>query len=221
MRIIDLTLTICNNMLTFPSYWHPQVEVSLMGRHEREGRETRKLILGTHTGTHIDAPSHFIKGGKTIEEIELEYLIGPAIVVDFSKKGNKEISYKEVKEALEKFKDKNIKRVLFRYDWSEKWGSPDYYVDYPFFSFEACKYIVECGIKLIGLDTPSPDSVSKNYGTEEDSPNHKLLLSNDVMIIEYLCNMKKITKEEVDLLALPLKIEKADGAPCRCVVIEK
>ena len=65
-KIIDLTMSLKEGMQTFPTHWHPFVEITQLGRHGIENRETRKLILGTHTGTHIDAPSHFISDGDTI-----------------------------------------------------------------------------------------------------------------------------------------------------------
>ena len=84
MKIIDLSLPIEEGMMTFPTHWHPVVEVTVLGRHGIEGRETRKIVLGTHTGTHADAPRHFIPNGGTIDEIPLEILIGPASVADFT-----------------------------------------------------------------------------------------------------------------------------------------
>ena len=83
-RLIDLTMTIKEGMQTFASHWHPFVEITQLGRFGIENRETRKIVLGTHTGTHIDAPRHFIKNGLTIERLSLEQLNGTATVLDFS-----------------------------------------------------------------------------------------------------------------------------------------
>ena len=83
-RIIDLTYPIHEGMTTFPAHWHPVVEITVLGRHGIENRETRKLILGTHTGTHCDAPRHFVPGGKTVDLLPLDIFIGPAFVMDFS-----------------------------------------------------------------------------------------------------------------------------------------
>src|SRR5271168_5192186 len=84
MKIVDLSLPVEEGMMTFPTHWHPVVEVTILGRHGIEGRETRKIVLGTHIGTHADAPRHFIPNGATIDEIPLELLVGPATVVDFT-----------------------------------------------------------------------------------------------------------------------------------------
>lgn len=217
---IDLTYPIRNGMMTYPSYWHPMVEVSILGRHELEGRETRRLTIGTHTGTHVDAPCHFIENGKSIEDIPLGVLIGPAYVLNFENcPSNKEITLSDLKDQIGG--QKNIERILFRYDWSENWGKKTYYTDYPYLSHEVCEYLIDLKVKLIGMDTPSPDNPKNGANSDNDSPNHKILLRNNVVIVEYLCNLKKIKKKEIQLIVLPLKVKEGDGAPARCVAIEE
>src|SRR4051794_36605906 len=83
-RVIDLSFPIHEGMTTFPVHWHPVVEITQLGRHGIEDRETRKIVLGTHTGTHCDAPRHFVKDGQTIDQIPLDRFIGPAYVVDLT-----------------------------------------------------------------------------------------------------------------------------------------
>ena len=74
MEFIDLSYNIEEGMLTFHTHWHPKVSIEQMGEIEKEGRESRKIIFGTHTGTHVDAPLHFIKNGNSIDKIPLEKL---------------------------------------------------------------------------------------------------------------------------------------------------
>src|SRR5689334_1081246 len=83
-RKIDLTFPIHEGMTTFPVHWHPIVEITQLERHGIENRETRKLVLGTHTGTHCDAPLHFVPGGQSVDSFALDTLIGPAFVADLS-----------------------------------------------------------------------------------------------------------------------------------------
>jgi len=211
-KCIDLTFPIYQGMLTFPSLWHPQVEITKLGRHKIEGRETRKIVLGTHTGTHIDAPLHFIPKGRSIEKIPLEVCIGPGVLISFRNK--KEISSQDLKKKLQRFR--NLKRLIVRFDWSEQFGTPSYYKNYPYFSKESCQWLVEKGVKLLGMDTPSPDK-PKN---KEDSPNHKFFMKNNVVLVEYLCNLRKLRRANIFLIALPLKILGADGAPARAVAWE-
>ena len=80
-EIIDLTYLINEQMITYPTLWHPKVSIQRLGKIEEVGRNTRKIILGTHTGTHIDAPLHFIKDGKSIDKIPLEKIVGNVTIV--------------------------------------------------------------------------------------------------------------------------------------------
>lgn len=215
-KYIDLTFPIHKKMLTFPSHWHPRVEIIKMGQHKTEGRETRKIVIGTHTGTHVDAPCHFIPNGASIEQVPLDICIGPAILVFFGNK--KVISADDLEERLKNFK--NLERLIVRFDWSERWGNLSYYKDYPYFSEEACCWLIEKGVKLLGMDTPSPDDPRNNRKATMDSPNHKLFLKSGIVLLEYLCNLKKLNGPNIFLIALPLKIEGADGSPARVIAYD-
>lgn len=217
-RIIDLTYPIHEGMTTFPTHWHPFVEISQLGRHGIENRETRKLVLGTHTGTHVDAPRHFIPGGATIDQVPLEVLVGPAEVIDFSHcTALQEFGVEDFKRQLG---DRNPKRLIVRFDWSKYWGDMRYYTEQPYLSEAACEWLVSRGCKLLALDIAMPDNPKHGRGCEKDSPNHKILLGNSCIIVEYLCNLQEIKKKEVELFVLPLKIAGADGSPARCIAIE-
>ena len=84
LEIIDLTYLIEEGMPKFDAHWHPHVKIEQLGKLDVEGRESRKVILGTHTGTHVDAPLHFILNGISIDKIPLEQLNGPVSILDFS-----------------------------------------------------------------------------------------------------------------------------------------
>lgn len=205
--------------MTFPSSWHPVVEITILGRHGIEGRETRKLVLGTHTGTHTDAPLHFIPKGRGIDQVPLEVLVGPALVLNFSPcRPMQEI---DVPDLERKIGGKAPTRLILRTDWSEQFGEMPYYTQYPFLSEAAAHWLVEKGVALIAMDTPSPDNPSHSRGTSKDSPNHKVLLGAGVVLVEYLCNLKALTASEVELVVLPLKLTGCDGSPARCIAIER
>ena len=80
---------------------------------------------------------------------------------------------------------------------------------------------VEQGNRLIAMDTPSPDNPAHSRGTPKDSPNHKVLLGAEVVLVEYLTNLKSINHTEVELIVLPLKLKGCDGSPARCIAIER
>ena len=213
-KIIDLTYLINNEMITYPTPWHPKVSVERLGKIENVGRNTRKITLGTHTGTHIDAPLHFIENGTSIEKIPLGKIVGEVSIVDFSNfRKNQPIE----KETLQKIKI--AKRMIFRFGWGKYWNTEEFYKDHPFFTEEAANYLVSKGIELLGYDTPSPDNSKLN--NEIDSPIHKIFLGNGIVLLEYLANLNKL--EELDnwnIVVAPMKIEGSDGSPSRVFVFK-
>lgn len=219
MKLTDLSLEIREGMITFPVMWHPYVEISQLGRFEVEGRETRKIVVGTHTGTHVDAPRHFVQNGTTIEALSLEQFYGSAKLLDYSNLPDKtEITIDMLRAKL---KDDKPEKIIFRYDWDDRLDTMEYYTHHPFLSSEACQYIVDIGVNLVGFDAPMPDNPINGKGSKIDSPNHTILLSAGVVILEYLCNLKFISSEEFIISALPLKIKEGDGSPVRAIGIEK
>lgn len=216
MERIDLTRCIESGMTTFHTYWHPEVTVEQIGSIPDEGRETHEVSFGTHTGTHLDAPRHFIEGGGAVENLPLDALVGPVTLVDFTHLNENEAVTVEMLEEVE-----ITERTLFRFGWEDRWGdADDFYFDYPYFTVAAAEYLVDQGVKLLGFDTPSPDASSGSLdGGEEDSPVHKVLLGAEVVLVEYLQNLGNVDpNEEWSLSALPMKIRGVDGAPARVVV---
>lgn len=216
MKIIDLSFDVETQMPTCGTPWHQNVEIKHLGHLDSVGRNTQSIVLGSHSGTHMDAPYHFIDGGRTIETTPLEILCGDIRVVDFShiKAGGK-VTLDDVKDL--KLSD----RMLFRFDWFKKWKTKEYYKDFPYFDEMAVDYLIEKGVKLIAMDTPSPDNGS-NINSKDDSPNHKKLLSKDIIIIEYLNNTDLIDlKKKHTLVALPLKLKGSDGSPSRVILFEE
>jgi kynurenine formamidase len=212
---IDLSHPLREGMLTYPSPNHPRVEVTELGRHAVEGRATRRVTLGTHTGTHVDAPLHFIPGGGTTDDLSLDALVGPATVADVSFAGPAgEVSLESLREAVGG--SLRHPRLILRYGWSERFGGMDFYDESPWLAREACIWLVEQGLTLLGMDTPSPDNPADGFGSEDDSPNHKILLGSGVVLVEYMNDLERLPGE-VFLVALPLSLSGADGAPARVV----
>lgn len=216
MKIIDLTYTIDETCMTCGVPWHEKVKINQLGTIESVGRNTHSITLGSHTGTHIDAPLHFLKHGSGIDTIDLEDVCGRCKIIDMSHK-----KMGDVVELEDVTKIDISKRMMFRFDWFRKWKDSGFYDGFPYFSVEAVSYLVENGMKVIALDTPSPDS-GNAIGADEDSPVHKFLLKNGIVIIEYLTNTDLIVdNKDYNMIALPLKIKDCDGAPARVIMIEE
>lgn len=205
--------------MTFPTHWHPVVEIGILGRHGVEGRETRKITLGTHTGTHTDAPLHFIPNGRGIDEVPLDVLVGPATLLNFTPcQPLQEIDVPHLKAKLG---GAVPQRIILRTDWSDYFGQMSYYNQYPYFSENAASWMVENGVRLIAMDVPSPDNPAHSRASGKDSPNHKVLLGAGVVLVEYVTNLRALSRPEVELVVLPLKIKGGDGSPARCIAIER
>jgi len=213
MQIVDLSMPIKEGMQTFPKHWHPFVEITQLGRHGIENRETRKLVLGTHTGTHIDAPLHFIPGGISVDQIPLDQLNGLATVLNLSSfKPGTEVSQQDLEKALD---GNSAERILMRFDWDMHLNTMSYYNDSPFLSEDAAHWLVNQGCRLLGMDTAMPDNPKNGHNCTKDSPIHRILLGNNVILLEYLVNLKLLKKSVVDLIVAPLNITGADGSPVR------
>ena len=216
-RVVDLTYDIHEGMTTFPVHWHPTVEITQLGRHGIENRETRKVVLGTHTGTHCDAPRHFIAGGQTIDRIDPDLWIGPALLLDFSAADEShEITVADLERCIG---ERRPERLVLRFDWSRYWGTSKFYQDHPYLGTPAAEWLVGRGVRLLGMDTPMPDNPAHGAGSSNDSPIHKILLGQGVVLVEYLCNLSEIPSPEFELVVCPLKILDGDGAPARCLAV--
>ena len=218
-EIIDLTYDLEEGMITFKASWHPHVSITQLGRHHFEGRETREITFGTHTGTHVDAPLHFVNGGKSIEKIPLDKLMGKVTIVDFSSLEDNQAVTKDMLTDIP-----ITKRMLFKFGWGKCWNTKKFYQNYPFFSKEAAEYLVFRNVELIAMDTPSPDDSrielsGEVLGSDKDSPIHKIFLSNEVILVEYVANLDKVNDYNGwNIIAMPLRIKGADGSPARVCI---
>lgn len=215
-NVIDLSFDIETRMPACGAPWHQTVFIEPMGRISKVGRNTSRIILGSHSGTHIDAPLHFYDEADDIRQLNINYLCGPVNVVDLSRYG------KGDKVPLEAVKEYPVtERMLFKFLWYKKWKTDEYYNGFPYFSSESIDYLMANGMKVMALDTPSPDADSAILNFENNSPNHKKLLNGGVIIIEYLNNTELLCSgRKYELIALPLKLVGSDGSPSRVIVRE-
>lgn len=216
MKIVDLSFEIETDMPTCGTAWHQRVEINAMGTIESVGRNTHKILLGSHSGTHMDAPFHFIEEGKRIQDLDISNMVGPVTIADFREIGSGcAVSLEDVRQI------KVTSRMVFVFGWYHNWKTDKYYEGFPYFSQEAIKYLIDKGMKFIAMDTPSPDDGSAISGGGIDSPNHKLLLENEILIVEYLTNTEELLDgKSYELFSLPLKIRDSDGSPARVLARE-
>jgi len=181
------------------------------------GYEVHILSFGSHTGTHLDAPSHFITNGLTIDQIPLSQLIGRAVIIDVS--DNMQPKQKIGWSAFEPY-EKDIKPgviVLVCTGWSEKWGKKEYF-DHPYLTKDVGEELVSRGVRFVGVDTLNPDETALEGETENGFGFHEVVLGAGAIIAENLTNLKSLVGlPNLFVSILPLKLEGVDGSPARAI----
>ena len=211
MKLLDLTLTISENIPTFPG--SPQPSFVQDKNVKNDGYNSELLFLSSHTGTHLDAPYHFQEKGKKIHEISLKRLVSSAILVKLRKKGDQPIT----KTDIQKFEKKHGKipsgsSIIFWTGWQKMIKNTSYFVRNPGLSTAAAKYLVSKKINLVGTDSPSID-----LGKDKRFPVHHIFSKNNVLIVENLTNLEKIRSSKFHFVVLPLKLKGATGSPVRAI----
>lgn len=207
MRYYDVSVPITAGMPVYEG--DPPVQISVLSSIARGGiANVSQLVVGAHTGTHVDAPLHFIDGGSAVDEIPFDVLIGPALVVELETSG--EIS----REVLVACDCEGQRRVLFKTSNSLLWRALEFRRDFAYLTADASEYLVEIGVRLVGIDYLSIE----RFGATEPRT-HRTLLGAGVVILEGL-NLSAVKPGRYQLICLPLRIRGGDGSPCRAVLIE-
>ncbi|GGC66737.1 cyclase family protein [Haloferax sulfurifontis] len=220
-EVIDLSQTLEEGMPVVPT--HARYSHTLYESYERGDVACHyRLTLGEHTGTHIDAPLHFIAEGDAhydIASIELEKLIGRAATIDVADiERNTTVPVERIKQWEAEHGDlREGDRVLFRFSWDRHWApgsaGTQYMADWPGLSGEAAEYLTDTGVALVGCDTAAID-----VAHDESFPAHYELLGNETYIVENLTALDALPPFSL-LITLPLKIEDGSGSPIRAVAI--
>lgn len=208
MRIYDVTLTISPDLVVWPG--DPRIVAERVQKIE-EGAvaNVTRLEMSAHTGTHVDAPFHFLENGDTVETLSLKLLTGRAYVVHLP---DVDLITKEAIESA------NIpprtRRVLFKTRNSEHWAGDhrDFNTNYVALDPEAAEILIQRGVKLVGVDYLSVAPF------EDVAPTHNVLLEAGIVILEGL-DLSLVSPGRYTLYCLPLKIKGADGAPARAMLV--
>jgi len=210
---IDLTLEISNKLPSFPGSPSPQF-ISWADK-KSDGYNLELIFFSSHSGTHLDAPYHFVEKGVSIDKIPLSKLIINAVVCRVKKDPNEPITQRDIID----FETKNgaihpNMAVVFETEWSKSIAKKDYFTRNPGLSAAAARYLLKKKVSLVGIDSPSID-----IGKDSKFPVHHILLKGGVLILENLCNLGKIPRSYFKLIVLPLKLRGATGSPVRAVAI--
>jgi arylformamidase len=203
---IDVSVTLRTGMVSWPG--DPPVRISHVKDMEKGDPRTVSLLeMGAHTGTHMDAPAHFVRGGRGINTMPLGAAIGSARVITIRDRE----SIKQ--EELARHRIRRGERILFKTYNSERcWETDTFVEDFVYISAAAARYLVERQVRLVGIDYLS---VGGFYADGVDT--HQALLKAGIWLVEGL-NLKKVRAGKYQFICLPLKIDGGDGAPARALL---
>ena len=213
MKVIDLTLTISEQIPTFPG--SPQPNFINWETLEKDGYNLELLFLSSHTGTHIDAPYHFLKDGQKIHQIVTRRLVTEAILIKIRKGANQSITKDDIQKFERKFgKIDDGSTVIFHTGWQKNLKKESYFLRNPGLAVSAAKYLASKKVNLVGIDSPSID-----LGKDSKFSVHHILAKSGILIVENLANLEKINSEMFHLIVAPLKLKNATGSPVRAMAL--
>jgi arylformamidase len=210
MRIFDITVPLTNEMATYPG--DPGVKISdCQSLTNGDLANVTHLSFSAHTGTHVDAPAHFIEGADKVESLPLDVLIGEAQVIEVPA-----TLFSINREFVTEHYAPNATRLLFKTRNSSFWREQptEFRQDFTYLELAAAEFLVQQGVRLIGIDYLSIEQ----FGQKQHET-HLALLSHGVVIVEGL-NLASIAGGKYELICLPMRIRsgKGDGAPARAVL---
>lgn len=210
MRVIDLSHILESGMPVFPG--SPEAELERIATFDREGYHETRLMVTTHTGTHVDCGFHFLPAGFDTASAAASCFFGRGLVIDCRNLGGRPISSNYLKGFVEKIRKADF--VLLHTTWDQYWGKEVYFSGYPFPEPEAAAFLASFPLRGVGIDAISLDAAdSTRY------PVHHTLLSAGIVLIENLTCLEKLPESGFYFSCLPLKILSGDGSPVRAVAI--
>ncbi len=204
-KVIDLTMEISPATKVFPG--SPQPTFVAWSKSDVHGYDSELVHMSTHTGTHMDAPAHFVPGRQAIDGIPASRLVSEAVLVKVPRKADQLIKIEDIPEGIGQGDT-----VVFATGWEKQYNSRYYLTKNPGLSGEAAGHLARKKVNAVAIDGPSIDA-----GFDGKFTAHNVLLRAGVLIVENLCNLDKIRQERFMLVAAPLKLAGASGSPVRAL----
>jgi kynurenine formamidase len=218
MNVIDLTREISPTVKVFPG--SPQPLFIRWSKFDIHGYDSEVMFMSTHTGTHMDAPCHFTQNGKSIDQIDVKRFINRrSMVLRIEKKSNELITRQDILECRTSIEENDT--IIFDTGWEMHYYKKDEekiedcVMANPGLAPDASQYLVDNKVNAVATDCPSID-----VGIDSNFTSHKILLSNDVLVVENLSNLEKLRWEgRFAFIIAPLKLTGATGSPVRAIAI--
>ncbi len=198
MAIVDLSVLINEATPVYPG--DPATKIQPAGNIKKDGYLDHYVSIGTHVGTHVDAPAHMIEGGKTLNYIPIDKFCGRGVMIHIDKEFDLD--------TVQKTDIREGDIILFHTGMSKVYHSPEYFDSYPAITEAVAKYLIQKKVNMVGVDMCSVD--------HEPFPVHKLLLSNDILIIENLVGLEGLRGKSFKVYAFPINLE-IDGGAARVI----
>jgi len=208
VKIIDLTHPIHSEMPVYPGTEGPNVSAGWTI--EKDGFRESRIHMCTHTGTHVDAPAHIIRGAKSLDQVPMDRFIGKSVVIDLTQSIGKTIDISDLMRHESRIRNSDF--VLLHTGWHRFWGNSCYFEDYPVLTQQAAEWLCDMNLKGIGVDMISVDAC---HTTEFLI--HNILLEHQLIIIENLTNLDALPGPDFIFSCFPLYLDQADGSPVRAV----
>ena len=207
-KIYDISVPVMNGSVVYPG--NPEVGIKPHSELSRGASSNLSLIsFGSHTGTHVDAPSHFFEAGSTVDRLPLNVLIGPARVIAFGKDVMSVTAQHLQQESLQ-----GAERVLIRTRNSTFVTDREFHPDFTYVAPDGAEYLAAIGVKLVGVDYYSVEQFHSGH-----HKTHRTLLERGIVIVEGL-DLSAIAPGDYSFACLPLRLEGLDGAPARAVLMK-
>lgn len=216
-RVVDLSLPLGPATQVYPGDPVPSIRPATTI--EAEGFNVAALELGTHSGTHVDAPYHFLADGARLEDLDPASFAGPAVIADVTGREPRErIAWPALEPVTERLGPGTI--LVLRTGWSDLHHGTPAYLDHPFLSADAAERVLELGVRTLAVDTLSPDETVVD-GPPPAFDVHLAVLGAGGVIAENLTNLGAVDFDDPYVSLFPLRLAgDADGAPCRAVAFD-
>lgn len=201
---VDISWPITPNMTSYKD--KKPVTLTTHKQVDADGVTDSSITMNLHTGTHLDAPIHFVPGGKTIDELSLEALNGPCRILDLT-----QVADGITKDHLVPHDIQSGERILLKTRNSERSATASFDFDFVYLAQSGAQHLTECGVTMVGIDALGIERAQSNHAT------HRILFEHDILVLEGL-RLAAVTKKTATLYALPLRIVGVEAAPVRAVL---
>ncbi len=215
-RVVDLSVPVGPRTVVYPG--DPAPSFTVHSTITKDGFNLLDVHMGSQSGTHVDAPYHFEENTPRIDEVPLDRFVGPGVIIDATSLGARmPITWDLIEPVSDKLGPGVI--VLLHTGWSRHYGTPEYF-DHPYLDSEACRRMLEAGVRTFCLDAINIDETPNDAHAGVGFPCHHLISTAHGVIGENFCNFDLIDFADPLVVCTPIKLEGADGAPVRAAALQ-